>query len=332
DKEIQQLIVSGQQSELRKQRFVILFIAAALVLLGALAILLFSMNRFKKRANRELSLRNKEILQQKEVIARKNRDITDSLEYARTIQESALTPMEQIREILGEFFIVYKPKDIVSGDFYWAALPGQGKFAWAAADCTGHGVPGALMSILGISLLNEIVIEKKTEAPDLVLNELRLGVVKCLGQLSDRNIQKDGIDIVLCVFDRAKMTISFAGANTPLLHISKNNAVLYKGDKQPAGYYTGELRPFTRVDIPVCNGDMIYAFSDGFQDQFGGADGEKYRYNNLKQLLQEIHELSMEEQRTVLESRFSEWISHTDPRTGEKFEQIDDVLIFGVRI
>lgn len=250
-------------------------------------------------------------------------DITDSINYAKRIQQAMLPPSSEIRKVLPEHFIFFKPRDIVSGDFYWF-FQKETRTYIAAIDCTGHGVPGAFMSIIGNSLLNEIMNETDLIDPASIMNLLREKLIVALRQQGSEAESKDGMDMVMCCIDRAKNTITFAGANNPLYHFSGSDFTEYKGDKMPIGIYAGEDRSFTNKEIPLVKGDVIYLITDGYPDQFGGPAGKKFLYTRFKQFLAEITAKQMNSQHETIGSRFDEWKGIND--------QVDDVLVIGIRL
>jgi serine phosphatase RsbU (regulator of sigma subunit) len=267
--------------------------------------------------------RTEEINRQNVELAIKNKDITDSIVYARRIQEAILPPMDEIYAAMPQSFVLYMPKDIVSGDFYWFSHV-EGKAIIAAADCTGHGVPGAFMSMIGHSLLNEIVNEKGIYSPDQILNKLREGIIDSLKQRGAEGESKDGMDIALCTIDVAKQEMQFAGANNPL-YILRNGEILEtKGDKQPIGIYMGQESPFTNHTFKLDQEDRVYIFSDGYADQFGGERGKKFMYKRFKELVMKIYEKDMQKQRDKLEYTIEQW-------RGD-LEQLDDILVIGFKL
>lgn len=257
-------------------------------------------------------------------IAQKNKDITDSIQYAKRIQRALLASDTLLRKNLPEYFVLYKPKDIVSGDFYWANFV-NGKFLIITADCTGHGVPGAFMSLLNISLLNEITLQRKITSPDLILNSVRDQIISILNPEGTETESKDGMDCLLCSFDIKNKQLEFAAANNPLWILKNGEREIeeYKPDKQPVGFHS-VYKPFRLQTTPLEKGDMVYSFTDGFADQFGGPKGKKFKYKQLEELIIANSHLPMNEQRNILERSFTSW-------QGD-LEQIDDVLVIGVRI
>ncbi|MCE9539857.1 MAG: SpoIIE family protein phosphatase, partial [Bacteroidetes bacterium] len=264
------------------------------------------------------------------VIADKNKSITDSINYAKRIQQSFLSSEATLNKTLKNYFIMYKPRDIVSGDFYWAFdLPDR--VIIACADSTGHGIPGAFMSLIGISLLNEISHSKNIVEPDKILDELRRIIICALNPQQLDSGGKDGMDIsLISIFknhDSDDVKIHFSGANNAIYIISNQNDTAnfleFKSDKQPVGFYSS-MKPFTFEEIIVKKGDIIYMGTDGFSDQFGGIKGKKFMSKQLKKKLFSIHDLPLKEQENILENTFQEW-------KGE-LEQVDDVTIMGIRI
>jgi serine phosphatase RsbU (regulator of sigma subunit) len=251
------------------------------------------------------------------------KDIKDSINYAKRIQQAILPLETDIRKELPEHFIYFKPRDVVSGDFYWFNKKNDKLFI-AACDCTGHGVPGAFMSIIGNSLLNEIAHETTVTEPSQILNMLRDKIIQALKQRSGEQESKDGMDMMLCCIDKKNKKLSFSGANNPLYVIRNGELKEFKGNKQPIGVYGDELKPFTNQEFDLCPGDLIYLFSDGYPDQFGGPRGKKFLYTRFKELLVSISPRSMEQQNSDLDRSFWDWKKDN--------EQVDDVLVIGIRI
>lgn len=274
---------------------------------------------------------NKEVIEQKAIIEAKNHDITDSIKYAKNIQEALLPPLANMHKELHDAFVLYLPKDIVSGDFYWFSKRNNKRFI-ASVDCTGHGVPGAFMSIIGNTLLNEIVTDKNITQPAEILNELHAGVKTALKQSNSENERRDGMDIALCSLNEDNTILEYAGANRPLWIFRKNrtgeNAFeMIKANKFPIGGLempNEEKRQFTSHNISVEKGDMIYLFSDGYADQFGGPKGKKFMVGNMQKLVAGIYDKPVKEQEKQLLQSFLNWKGSID--------QIDDVLVIGFRI
>ena len=234
-----------------------------------------------------------------------------------------LPVLNDIEGLSNNCFVLYLPKEIVSGDFYWFNSTDDKLFA-VVGDCTGHGVPGALMSILGISILEEIINYRKVTDSGLILDELRNEVQRALHQKGNRDETKDGMDISLCIIERTKNSIQYSGAYNNLYLIRSGELFEYPADRMPIGIFDNEDSHFKRNDIDVIFGDIIYMFSDGYADQFGGPDHKKFKYSALKTLLTEIHRLPFSQQKQKLEKEFNEW-KGTNP-------QIDDVLILGLKL
>jgi serine phosphatase RsbU (regulator of sigma subunit) len=309
----------------------------------------------------KLYLKTQEVTQQKEVIEIKNKNITDSINYAKKIQTAILPSIQTILHEFPDSFILYKPKDIVSGDFYWMEKS-NGKIFLAVADCTGHGVPGAFMSMIGTTFFNEAIIDQGLTSPNKILNEVKNKIIKALKQRNDGSEQKDGMDAALCTIEYGKeIKLEFAGAYNPLwifrpdksttqetttgnksnlkmkvgattLNIESNNMtdnktwhfIEIKGDRQPLGAMLNIDKPFTNHIFKLEQGDTLYMFTDGFADQFGGPKGKKFNRNKLKELLFQIQGKSMKKQHKILEKTFQQWKGDLD--------QVDDICIMGIRI
>ncbi len=280
----------------------------------------------KDKVNRELEdkvqERTFEIQAQKEHIEKQNKEIKYSFDYAKKIQNTVLPGDEVFETLFGEHFIFFKPRDIVSGDFYWISQSDQ-RIVLTAADCTGHGVPGSLMSMLGITMLHEIENEKGVMNSDEILNKLRLSIARTLKQEGRIGEQKDGIDMALIIYDTQTRILEFSGANNPIYIVRNGEMLEYKGNNMPVAYYE-KMSDFTSYTIEMKQGDRVYMFTDGFPDQFGGPQGKKFKYRPFKDLLLEIHERPMEEQHRILSLIFEEW-------KGD-LSQIDDVLVIGLRL
>ncbi|MBK9799234.1 MAG: SpoIIE family protein phosphatase [Bacteroidetes bacterium] len=293
----------------------------------------FLLNRYyvKQRANRLLMQKNKlidqhrsELKKQKEIIEQKNRDITDSIEYARNVQNLILPTEVEFKNYFPSSFVLYKPKSIVSGDFYWMHKT-EKCLLIAAIDCTGHGIPGAMMSFLGYNLLENVVRGKSSFEPSLILKELNNEVFSTLSQKNENLNSKYGMDISLCAIYMDKREIHFAGAHHPLYLIRNGELLEFKGDKYSIGtLYTGIEKEFTTQQLFYQQGDTFYLFTDGYVDQIGGRDRKKYYYAPFKKTLLEIAQESMPQQKQLLEKEFLKW-------KGER-DQTDDILILGFRL
>lgn len=263
----------------------------------------------------------------KREIERKHKEVTDSIKYAQRIQSALLPSIDVLKELLYEHFIFWRPRDIVSGDFYWIKKI-QNKVIIVVADCTGHGVPGAFVSMLGISFLNEIISSKRAAegfTAASIIEDLRTKVKISLSQKGDEKEQKDGMDMALCVIDTGDLTMEYAGANNPLYLIRKGELQITKATKNPVGIYVRE-KPFENHVFQLERNDHLYLFSDGYVDQFGGGvKGQKFKSSRFKKLINEIYHKSMTEQYEIIERTFYEW-------KGERYPQLDDVLVMGIKI
>ncbi|MBI2966786.1 MAG: tetratricopeptide repeat protein [Bacteroidetes bacterium] len=368
-----------QQSEINRQRYFIVFIALFLMLVAVLAFFIYRGYLNKKKANITLerknvtiSLQKDEIEKQKKLVEEKNRDITDSMEYASKIQKSMFTSGDYIGNALGKlredwkdgkmegclpagqagkngnnFFIFHRPKDIVSGDFYWAAEK-NGYFIMVVGDCTGHGVPGAMMSMLGINILDEIVVEQGITGPDEILNMMRVKIIHAVNPQKLREI-KDGMDATVVTIDLVIMNetgrqgesetgrfptgmgndngtgIRIATANHRFFVAGAEGLKEFVGDSMPVGVLqAGEETPFRCHSLSPEKGDMLYLLTDGYADQFGGPKQKKFKTQNLVKLFSEISGIPIDEQKAALQKTFEEW------KGGG--EQTDDVTVIGIRI
>ena len=276
--------------------------------------------------DRKVKERTVEVVQQKEIIEQKNKDITDSINYAKKIQEAILPDTVDIRNAFPESFVLFKPKDIVSGDFYWFNEVNDKEAVITAIDCTGHGVPGAFMSMIGNEILNQTIIEKGITKPSDILNNMHEGVRFALKQSSQNVRAKDGMDLALCKITKGDQPkLEYAGANNPLFLIKNGELIKVKPDKFPiGGEQREERREFTNNEIDVSKGDVFYIFSDGYVDQFGGPKNKKFMTARFKDLLLEVHQKEMAEQAEILEKTIEQW-------KGE-YDQIDDICVIGVRV
>jgi serine phosphatase RsbU (regulator of sigma subunit) len=268
--------------------------------------------------------RTEEINRQKEMVEEKNREIVDSINYALRLQQAILPTMEKVKEKLPESFILYKPKDIVSGDFYWMDAR-KDKLLIAAVDCTGHGVPGAMVSVVGANGLNRCVKEFGLSRPSEIMDKLTDLIIETFEGNEVNGEVKDGMDMALCAIDLERKKMEYCGANNPLWLLRKGEAEIIeiKADKQPIGKF--EFRKaFTNHEVELKKGDLVYIFTDGFADQFGGPKGKKFKYKTLQTLLENMREKPMEEQRETLNMCFEEWRGVLD--------QVDDVCVIGIRI
>ena len=316
-------------------------IAYILYIISGIVAVYLIVKFYTKSLKRIIDSQTSELRQQNKEIEHKNKEITDSIFYAKKIQEAIMPSAAYISELYSESFVLFKPKDIVSGDFYWATQKGNNVLL-AAADCTGHGVPGAFMSMLGNDNLNEVIIDRNTIEPSKILEGARIGIIKALKQKGESGENKDGMDISMIAFDKDTSILQYAGANNPLYIIRNNSKKKFsgydynlvkekyslleiKGNKFPVGIYiNNELPPFTNHSLQLETGDSIYVFSDGYADQFGGENGKKFKYNQLKEILLSIQDMPMKKQYEVLLSSFEKWRGN--------LEQVDDVLLIGLKV
>jgi serine phosphatase RsbU (regulator of sigma subunit) len=254
----------------------------------------------------------------------KNRDITDSINYAKRIQTSLLASKKMLHDNIPEHFIFFQPKDIVSGDFYWGSLLPNNTFAIAVADSTGHGVPGAIMSMLNISCLNEAVSARGLSEPGPILNYSRSRIMEHMANDGSDEGGKDGMDAVLACFNLKDNLLEFAAANNPLWLIRNGQLEEHHPDKMPVGKPMGVIRPFTGRSIQLQKDDLVIMFTDGFVDQFGGPKGKKLMHKGLKEFIGEVQHLPVQEIGHRLHAAFDKWKG--------TYEQVDDVLVFGVRV
>ena len=258
----------------------------------------------------------------REALLIQRRELKASLKYASFIQRAVLPDLKYMENILHEFFVLHQPRDIVSGDFYYCSRKEEYIVA-AAGDCTGHGVPGALMSIMGVSFLNDILSIRGPVKSSRILNLLRERVMNALHQRGHELENKDAMDMALCVFNPKTLELQYSGANNPLYHIRKKVLTEIKADKMPVGINAIEEESFTNHSLQLKPGDIVYIFSDGYADQFGGPEDKKFKYGPLKELLIGISHHPMDKQRDELEKVITTW-------KGDTF-QVDDILIFGIK-
>ncbi len=326
------------QDASKRQRLIILFVAAIALAVAFIAIYIFRSLRITRSQKaliekQKLVVEEQKLLveQQKAIVDEKNKDITDSIHYASRIQRALLTSDAYISKYLKEHFILFKPRDIVSGDFYWAyqAPPEAGEgwgeaFYFACCDCTGHGVPGAFMSLLNISMLNESVLERKIIRPDMILNDVRANIIKALNP-DGSDTGKDGMDCSLGMFDFKNNVLKVSCANNPVWIIKQDNSfVEVQPDKMPVGIQYGEQKPFKINTVQLNKGDCVYLFTDGYADQFGGPKGKKFKYKQLQELIVANAHKPMDEQKNILDVAIESWKGN--------LEQVDDILIIGIRV
>jgi len=326
-----------KELQVEQRSFFLITLSLGLLLLIILIIILYNRNKLKSRANKALNQRNIAIQEQKEEIetqkenlakssdklAENNQKITDSITYAKQIQESLLPQLQIIKEVLPESFIFFKPRDIVSGDFYWFTLV-DNKIAIALVDCTGHGVPGAFMTVLANSLLNQIVIETGITSPDLIVSLLDQKIQQNLHQQQLHNANTDGLDISLILIDPKSRKIEFTGAKIPIYIYQDEELQIVKPDRNSVGSTQQTDKSFTKKEISFRENAMIYMSSDGFQDQFGGPKNKKYMKSNFRKLLSKIADKSTIEQQNHIEEEFIKWRG-SNPQT-------DDILVIGFKL
>ena len=319
EKELQKMTLAEQTAQLRSQRIFNLSLAGGIVLLLVIATLIFVQFQNKKKANHLLAAKNIEISQQKQ-------KIDDSIHYAHRIQKAVLIPRPDVEASLPENFVYFRPRDLVSGDFLWLSEHSSRIFI-AVVDCTGHGVPGAFMSMLGISFLNEIVshlpVGKETIMASGILNELRSHIINSLHQSGARKESKDGMDIALIIWDREKQTLQYAAAHNSLYLVRNGQLILYEADRMPISIHRLLDKPFTNHEISLQKNDLVYLFTDGYYDQVGGMHGRKFLSRNFKQLLLDIHGEPMEKQEEMLGSSIDKWMGTHSQR--------DDMLVMGLK-
>jgi serine phosphatase RsbU (regulator of sigma subunit) len=318
------------QQKAVKQRLLIILFGAGFVLFSLFTLFFFRSKQKEHRTNliladqyAEIEEKTEEISVQRDMLFQQKKNITDSIEYARFIQQALLTSHEILSNSQLRNFILFKPRDIISGDFYWFKQM-KNFIYFTAADCTGHGVPGAFMSVLGISLLNEIVSKRDLNPPALVLNEFRKRLKKSLHQDRLDTMSHDGIDITLCLYDTETQQLQYSGAYNPLILIRNNELVVYETDRMPVGMHPKDHNDFTNHEIQLLSGDSLYLFSDGFYSQFGGDEGKKFNVKRFTQLLLDVHNEPMELQEQKLNTSLIAWQGN--------YEQVDDVLVLGIKI
>jgi serine phosphatase RsbU (regulator of sigma subunit) len=326
--------IKMQLEAIEKQKLVLYFVIFALLLVSFLGYYIYRGYKIKKEANIKLEDKNRTISAQKDEIEKQRdlaaaqrdqigyqkRHIEDSIMYAKRIQTALIPSLELFSDKL-EHFVLYKPLAIVSGDFYWVSAQANPQVI-ISADCTGHGVPGAFMSMLGVTMLNEIIIGKHILMPDQIIENLRQGIIKSLKQVAEEDSIKDGMDIAVCVVDFDKNILWYAGANSPLYLVRGGELTHYRADKMPVAIHY-RMEPFTLHKIDLQKGDAFYIFSDGYADQFGGPKQRKFMSMQLRETLVAMAGMPMLQQGERLNKIFEEWRGDSP--------QIDDVTLIGVR-
>jgi serine phosphatase RsbU (regulator of sigma subunit) len=295
-----------------------------IIVLCLVVVIIIGVIRFRERQlQKDKRILEKKVKERTAQIEAQNHEIKSSIEYASRIQMAMLPEDSHFKNSFSDYFIIFNPRDIVSGDFYWIGED-EKRIFFTVADCTGHGVPGAFMSTLGISILDEIITNNKNLKANTILNMLSDKIKTSLHQTGKEGEAADGMDLAMCILHKNRNLVEYSGAYNPLLIFSNGEHTEYRADRMPIGIYYGKKDSFTNYEINVKEGDTLYIFSDGYADQFGGKKGNKYMKYNLKKLLAEIHAKPMSEQRKILENEFHSWKGTTN--------QIDDVTILGVRI
>jgi serine phosphatase RsbU (regulator of sigma subunit) len=332
-------IIAEQSLSLEKEKVALassknntLMLIAGLVIVGIAFIFLFYYNGKTKKLFALIQKQKIEVESQKEIIEIKNKDVMDSIHYAKYIQGSMLPSAKAMNQLFPENFVLYKPKDVVAGDFYWTETI-DNKPVLAVCDCTGHGVPGAMVSIVACNALSRAIKEFKLSNPALIFDKVNELMQETFSK-SDYEVN-DGMDGVLCVFDYDTMKLHIAAANNPIWIVSQPaiktdlweepwQLSQISADKQPIGKFKEEVTPFTVKTVSVEKGEMIYLFSDGYADQFGGPKGKKFKYKQLQELLTTVAKLPVTEQNTILNKTITDWQGNLD--------QVDDILIVGIRV
>ncbi|MBL7894542.1 MAG: SpoIIE family protein phosphatase, partial [Bacteroidia bacterium] len=303
------------KAESAKRNIILFSVIAITLTIAAFSIILYK--RFK-----ESNYQKNIIAEQKQLVDFKNKEIIDSINYAKTIQEALIPDEKELKQTLSDAFVIFKPKDIVSGDFYWHSVVKNYHFV-AVADCTGHGVPGAFMSMMGISFLNEIVNEREIFETDKILNLLREKVISSLNKDAGKD-KRDGMDMIILRFDSNNQSIMFSGANNSVYYQSSEGLKEIKGDKFPVGLHHKELLDYHAQIINTKKGDRIFVTTDGYPDQFGGPKGKKFMYKAFEEILNSNKENRLSMVQQTLTERFDTW-------KGDN-EQIDDVTVIGIEV
>jgi serine phosphatase RsbU (regulator of sigma subunit)/HAMP domain-containing protein len=275
--------------------------------------------------------RTEQVVRQKEEIEIKNSElevlfkhVTDSIKYAKRIQDAILPPESLIKRVLPNSFVLFRPKDIVSGDFYWIEQR-DNKTMFAAIDCTGHGVPGAFMSIVGYNILKQVINSNKNSSPSFILDRLNEGVSETLHHGHDVAQAKDGMDVAFCTIDFSTLELQYAGAFNPLYVVRDGQLIETKADKFPIGLFLGEeKKKFTNHTVQLRKGDAVYIFSDGYADQFGGPKGKKFMISHFRNLLIQLAAQPIEQQKQIISKTLNDWCG--------KLDQVDDILVIGLKI
>lgn len=324
DKAAQDKIDLENKSRSKQQRIIIFSVVLGLLIVITFSIFLYRRFKITQRQKTIIEEQKQVVEVQKIIVEEKHKEITDSINYAERIQRSFLATKELLNENLKDHFVFFQPKDVVSGDFYWAGKLSNGNFLLATADSTGHGVPGAIMSILNISCLEKSVEEEKLIEPGEILNHTRLKIIERLKKDGSTEGGKDGMDCSLICFDFTNSKLVYAAANNPVWIVREHKILELAPDKMPVGKHDRDYVSFTQHNFDLQKGDVVYALTDGMPDQFGGPKGKKFMYKQLKELLISIAPLPMQEQQETLKTVLNNWKGN--------LEQVDDVCLIGVRV
>jgi tetratricopeptide (TPR) repeat protein len=320
---LQKSDLAKKDLEAKRKNIMLIGVGFIALIILAFSFVIFKQYSDKKKANVLLAQQNDQITKQRDQIFQQKKEITDSIHYASRIQRAVLPSPKMLEDYGLQYFILYKPRDIVSGDFYWMHQKEE-KVLIAAADCTGHGVPGAFMSMLGMAFLNEIVTKGDFNNAAQILDQLRNLVVKSLHQSGKMEETKDGMDISLCMIDKENAVAQFAGAFNSMYLIRGTELIEGPADRMPVGFHDKLHVPFTNTILELQKGDSLYIFSDGYIDQFGGENGKKFMAKKFKQLLLGLQEEPMETQKEILDRTITEWRGELD--------QVDDIMVIGLRV
>jgi len=320
EQKMKDTLIYAKEAQIEKDRIQKIALYGGILLMLVSGGVMYNRFRFIRKQKNIIEAKNKETEEQKIIIEEKQKEILASISYAKRLQEAILPPRHEIAQHLPDSFILYKPKDIVAGDFYWMESRNE-KVMIAAADCTGHGVPGAMVSVVCSNALNRAVNEFNISEPGKVLDKTRELVVETF-ERSETDV-KDGMDISLCLFDLKNRTLQWAGANNPLWIVRKGEILQFKPDKQAIGKVDNPTSYITH-DVTLVKDDCVYIFTDGYADQFGGPNGKKFKYHQLVELMKSISSLSIKQQQLKLEEEFNNWKG--------ALEQVDDICVIGIRI
>jgi serine phosphatase RsbU (regulator of sigma subunit)/uncharacterized protein HemY len=320
---LQKAEIAKKDAESKRKSIFIFGIGLIALMILSFSIIIFKQYDEKKKANILLAEQNEQIKRQRDQIFQQKKEITDSIQYASRIQRAVLPSPAALDNFNIQYFILYKPRDIVSGDFYWINERNN-KLIVTAADCTGHGVPGAFMSMLGMTLLNEITAKPEINNPAQILDELRALIIKSLHQSGSPEQTKDGMDMALCMIDKDLKHVQFSGAFNSLYIVRGNELIEGQADRMPVGFHDKLTNNFSFQEFELQSDDNLYIFTDGYVDQFGGENGKKFMAKRFKQLLVDIHEKTMDEQKQLLDKTITDWRGELD--------QVDDILVIGLRV